>query len=113
MVIIAARYQPLRVGVAARANDVMNARAVGVEAVPSERIVCNRRHRPQIGQRAPKPGAGGHMRCVKRPRFAAEEPFGEITRTPQIEVAHLRPLNADNAKEMPRRNVERASLAWW
>src|ERR1700722_4733101 len=52
------------------------------------------------------------MRRIERPRLAAEEPFGEITRTPQIEVAHLRPLNADDAKEMPRRNVERASLAW-
>ena len=41
MVIVAAGYQPLRVGVAARANDVMNARAVGVEAVPTERIVCD------------------------------------------------------------------------
>src|ERR1700723_4453464 len=111
MVIIAAGYQPLRVRVTSRANDVMNARAVGVEAVPSERVVCDGRHRPQIRQRAPKPGAGGHMCCIKRPRLAAEEPFGEITCTPQIEVAHLRPLNADDAKEMPRRNVERASLA--
>ena len=51
------------------------------------------------------------MRCIKRPRLAAEEPFGEIARAPQIEVADLRPLDADDAKEMPRRNVERASLA--
>ena len=52
------------------------------------------------------------MRCIERARLAAEEPFGEITRAPQIEVADLRPLNADDAKEMPRRNVERSPLAW-
>ena len=55
MVIVAAGYQPLGVGVAARANDIMNTRAVGVEAVPAERIVRDGRHRPQIRQRAPKP----------------------------------------------------------
>ena len=39
MVIVAPVQEPVGVGVAARANDIMNTRAVGVEAVPTQRIV--------------------------------------------------------------------------
>jgi hypothetical protein len=45
--------EQLRVGIASRPDDVVNAAAVFVEAVPVERIVRDRRHRPQIRQRAP------------------------------------------------------------
>ena len=100
------------VGVAARADDVVDARAVRVEAVPVERVVGDRRHRPQIGERAPEAVAPAHMGRVERARLAAEKAFGEIGGVPQVEVADLRPLDADDAKEMPGRDIERPPLAW-
>ena len=51
------------------------------------------------------------MRRVQRPRLAAEEALGEIGGVPQVEVADLRALDADDAEEMPGRNVECARLA--
>ena len=52
------------------------------------------------------------MRRMKRPRLAAKEALGEIGGVPQIEVADLRALDADDAEKMPGRNVERAPLPW-
>ena len=101
MMIVIPIQEAVGVGVAAGADDVMDARAIGVEAVPAERVMRDGRHRPQIGQGAPEPGAGGHMRCIERPRLAAEEALGEIRGVPQIEVADLRAFDADDAEKMP------------
>jgi len=38
---------------------------------------------------------------MQRARLAAEEAFGQIAGVPEVEVADLRPLDADDAKEMP------------
>ena len=97
--------------VAARADHVVHAGAVDVKAVPVERVAGDGRHRPQIGQRAPQPIARGQVRGVERARLAAEEALGEIGGVPQVEVADLRPLDAENPKKMAGRNVERAPLA--
>ena len=51
------------------------------------------------------------MGRVKRPRFAAEEPFGKIGGVPQVKVADLRTFNTDDAKEMSGRNVKSARFA--
>src|SRR3569832_230713 len=82
VVIVATRQQTVRVGVAARADDVVDAAAVGVEAVPAERVVCDRRYWPQIRQRAPQPVAGAHMRAVQRAGLAAEETLAEVRGVP-------------------------------
>src|SRR6185437_12182441 len=95
MVIVAAGQEAARVGVAAGADHIMNPGAVGVEAVPAERIVGDRRQRPQIGQRAPEPRPDGHMRRIEGARLAAEETLCESGWVPQVEIADLRPLDAD------------------
>ncbi len=51
------------------------------------------------------------MGRVERARLAAEEPLGEICCAPQIEVADLRPLDADDAEKMSGLDVERPRLA--
>jgi hypothetical protein len=51
------------------------------------------------------------MRRVQRARLAAEEALGEVVRVPQVEVADLWPLDADDAEDMPGRNVEGTRVA--
>ena len=111
MVIVAPGQEAVGVGIAARADHVVDAGAVGVEPVPAERVMGDGRHRPEIRQGAPEPGAGRQMGRVERAGLAAEEALGEICRAPQVEVADLRALDAENAEKMPGRNVERAPLA--
>ena len=111
MVVIAARQQPVGVGVAARADDVVHAGAVLVPAVPGKRVMGDRRHRAQIGQGAPQPVAGRDVRRVQRARLAAEEALAEIVVAPQVEIADLRPLDADDAKEMTLGNAEGSGIA--
>ena len=60
MVIVAAGQQAVGIGVAASSDHVVDAGAVGVEAVPVERVAGDRRHRPQVGQRAPQAVARAH-----------------------------------------------------
>jgi hypothetical protein len=111
MMIVDPVDETVGIGVAARADDIVDPGAVRVEAVPIERVVGDRRHRPQIGKRTPEAVARAHMRRVKRTRLAAEEALRKIGCVPQIQVADLRPLDADDAKEMAGWYVERARLA--
>ena len=111
VMILRAAEEELRVGIAARADDVVNAAAVGVEAVPVECVVRDRGERPQVRQRAPQPVAGRHMGCVQRARFAGEEALAEVVCIPQVQIADLRSLDADDSKQMAGRHLEGARLA--
>jgi hypothetical protein len=51
------------------------------------------------------------MRSVERTRLAAEEPLGEITRVPQVEVANLRPLAKAITALAPKLTDAQASQA--
>src|SRR6516164_5108611 len=77
-IVIAAAQQSLRIGVAARANDVVNPRAVLVPAVPAKRIMADRRHGPEMGHGAPQPIASADVSRMERTRFPAEKAFREI-----------------------------------
>src|SRR4051794_9044962 len=111
MAVFVPRGEKLRVGTAARANHVVYAATGWVEAVPGQRVARDRRHGPQTRKRAPEPVTGGHMRCVQRARLAREEALREIVRVPEIEIADLRALDADDAKDVSGRHAERAGLA--
>lgn len=50
---------------------------------------------------------------MERAGLAAEEALGQIDGVPQIEVADLWALDADDAKDVPRRRIESASFARW
>src|ERR1044072_3335559 len=111
MVILGPGGQELRVGMAARADHVVHAAAVRIETVPGERVVGDRRHGPQMRERAPEPVAGAHMRGVQRARLAGEEALRKIVRTPQVEIADLRTLDADDPEDVTGRHFEGARLA--
>src|SRR5215813_6374442 len=46
------------------------------------------------------------MCCVQSPRLATVEALCQVVRIPKVEVANLRALDADNAEEVSRRNLE-------
>ena len=112
VMILAAAEEKVGVGIAARADDVMHTGAVLVEAVPVERIVGDGRHRPERGERAPQPVAGADMGRVQGAGLAAEEAFGQVAPVPEIEVAGLWALAANDAKEVARRHGEGPAVAW-
>ena len=112
MVILAAMAQErMGIGVAARADHVMDRAAEGIEPVPVERVMRDRRHRAQMGQAGPEPVAGRQMRAVQRPRLAREEAFGEVMRGPEVEVAHLRAADRMDAEELPGGHGEGHGIA--
>jgi|GEM_PF-5843161 len=49
---------------------------------------------------------------MKGAGLAAEKTLGQIMRVPEIEVANLWTINADNAEEMPLRHLKGAAIAW-
>src|SRR5262245_1617891 len=53
VIIIAAAQQSVRIGIAARADNVVNTRAVLVPAVPAKCIMADSRHGPEIRHAAP------------------------------------------------------------
>ena len=112
MVLVAAQ-QELGVGIAPCADDIVHAAAIVVPAVPVERVVGDGRHRPESGQRAPQPVAGADMGGVQRARLAAEEALGQVVGVPQVQVADLRTLDADDPEEVTGRDLEGPRLARW
>src|SRR5205807_7557118 len=47
---------------------------------------------------------------VKSPRLATVEALSQVMRVPEVEVANLRALDADNAEEVSRRHLERLGV---
>ncbi len=111
VVIVAAGEEPVGVGVAAGADDVVDAGAEAVDAVPVERVLGDRRHRAEMRQAGPEAVAGGEVGAVQRPGLAGEEALGEIGGGPEVEVADLRAFGGDDAEEMAGRHGERAGVA--
>ena len=110
MMVLVAREQPVRIGIAPGADHVMDGAAVFVEAVPVEGVVGDRRHRPQVRQARPELVAGRQMRAVKRPRLAGEEALVDVVRGPEVQVTHLRPFDAHDPEEAAGRHVEGARV---
>jgi len=69
-IIRTAAQRKIGVGIAARADDVVDPCAISIKAVPAERIMADGRHRPQMRHGAPEPVAGGDVGCVQRARLA-------------------------------------------
>ena len=110
VVVRAAQYM-LGVGVASRADHVVDPGPVFVEPVPVERVVGDGGHRAQPRHAAPQAVAGADMGRVQRARLAAVEPFREVRRVPQVQIAHLRAIGDDDAEQMAGRDVEGPRVA--
>ena len=106
MVIRHARQQHPGIRIAAGANHVMYRSAIGVDPVPAQAVLDDGRHRPHGRKARPKPMPRSHMRTMQRPRLAREETLGQVACIPQVQIAHLRPVDARYAKEAACRHAE-------
>ena len=111
VVVVRARQEMVGVGIAARPDDVVDARSELVDPVPIKGIAGNRCHRPQPRQVAPEAIAGADVRGVERPRLPAVEAFRQVICVPQVQVTHLRAVHGDDAKEVAGRHAERARVS--
>ena len=68
----------MRIGIAARADDIMHGTAEGIEAVPVERILGDRRDGAEIWQVGPHAVTRRQMRAMQRPRLAGKEALAVV-----------------------------------
>ena len=113
VMLVGASEQSVGVRVTPGADDVMHAGSIIVKSVPLERVMCDGGEGPQIGQIAPQPVAAGDMRGVELTGLAAEETLREVVRVPQVQIADLRAVDADDAKNLTGRNAKRAGFTRW
>src|ERR1700758_5759365 len=84
----------------------MHPSAIFVPPIPIKGVMGDGGHRTQPRERAPEPVTSAQMCSVQSPRLATVEALSQIMRIPQVEVADLRALDADNLEDVSRRHLE-------
>ena len=83
----------MRIGIAARADHVMDRPAMFIDPVPAKCVRGDCRHWTQMRDRGPEPFARGDMCAMQCACFAGKEAFGQIMQVVQVQITYLRPLN--------------------
>ena len=96
------------VGIAARSEEVVAAPAVGIDPV-LERVVRDRRHRTQIGERRPEAIVGRDVSPMKLLRPRCPEALARVVEVPGVEVRHLGTLDGDDPAQLAGADGPRAS----
>mmetsp|Transcript_64400 Transcript_64400/g.141204 ORF Transcript_64400/g.141204 Transcript_64400/m.141204 type:complete len:216 (-) Transcript_64400:46-693(-) len=112
MVVILTFQQVVGIGVTAGADDIVDAGTVLIKAIPCQGVVSDGGHRSQKWEAAPEAIPFCQMCRMQLSRLAAVESLLKIAGAPQVEIPHLRPFHAANAKEVALGHVEASSLAW-
>ena len=73
-----------------------------------ERVVRDRRHRAQVGERRPEPVVGRDVRPVKLLRPRCPEALARVVEVPGVEVRHLGTLDGDDPAELAGADGPRA-----
>ena len=110
VVVIVAAEQPVRVRVTTSADDVVNPGAIGIPAVPAERIMGDGSHRAQVRQRAPEAVAGGEVGGVQCACLGAEEALREVGGVEEVEVTNLWAIDTEDTEEMTAWHLEGAAV---
>ena len=63
------------VGITARSDNIMDATTVCIPALPVLRIPSDRRHRAEVGERAPHAVTKAQMRAMQRAGFTGIKPL--------------------------------------
>ena len=109
IVVICATEQPARIGVTARANHIMHRTAIGVIAIPVQRVTDDMRQGPHEGEARPKAVSRADMGAMQSACFAAVEMLRKVMAVPNVQIPHLRPLHRHNPREMPRWHINTGS----
>ncbi len=102
--------QLVHVRIAAGAEQIVAAGAVGVAAV-LHGVGGDREHRAQVRQARPQPIEGGHVRLVELARARGPEALARVGQVPDVEVRHLRALDRHDAEDLARPHRPRPSRA--
>ena len=73
-----------------------------------ERVVRDRRHRAQVGERRPEPIVGRDVGPVKLLRPRCPEALARVVEVPGVEVGHLGPLDGDDPAQLAGADGPRA-----
>ena len=111
IVVIRATEQPARIGITARANHIMHRAAIGVIAIPVQRVTGDMRQGPHEGKARPEAVTRADMGAVQSACFAAVESLGDVVAVPNVQIPHLRPLHRYNPREMPGWHVNAGGRA--
>lgn len=88
-VVLRAREEGVDVGIAPRAEQVVDAAAVPVHAVPVEAVVDDGGEGPHVGQVGPQTVVRADVRGVELLRAAGPEAFSRIMTVPDVQIAWL------------------------
>src|SRR5260370_34309714 len=97
-VVIAVVEQFVKEGIAAAAEQVVAAAAVGCR-LGGQGVVGDRDHRPQVRETGPEPVEGGYVGALQLARARGPEPLAWVVQTPEVEVADLRAFYGDHPHE--------------
>ena len=111
LMVLAARQQIARIGIATGANDIMHRATKGIYPVPLQTILNNRGHRAHRRKTAPHALPGGDMGSMQRTGLTRIEPLLQIIPVPQIQIANLWSLDRSDAKEMTGGGFKTGSIA--
>src|SRR6266851_803971 len=81
----------------------MDAPAIVVDAIAGETVGGDGRHRPQIGQCRPQAVEHRHVSGLELAGARGPQSLARIVEVPQVEIADLRALDRDDAKDVTRR----------
>ena len=113
MMIILARQQGMRVGIAACPNDIVYTAPICVDPVPIQRVRQHRRQGAERRKGRPKSIARGDMCPMQSTGLPGIEALVQVVRVPQIEVPNLRPIHGQNAKDLPGLHTEGCRFPRW
>ena len=97
-VVVAVVEQLVEIRVASRPEQVVAPPAVRRRS-RRQSVVGDRRHRSQVRQARPQAVERGHVRALDLPRPRRPEPLARIVEVPQVEVAHLRAFDRQQADD--------------
>src|SRR5260370_27942759 len=109
-VVIAVVEQFVKEGIAAAAEQVVAAAAVGCR-LGGQGVVRDRDHRPQVRETGPEPVEGGYVGALQLARARGPEPLAWVVQTPEVEVADLRSFYGDDAHDAARSHGPRISTS--
>ena len=102
---VLAGQQLVHVGVAARAQQVVHAAAVAVDAVAGQRVLGDGGHGAQVGQRRPEAVMGADVGLLQLARARGPHAFARVVQVPHVEVRHLRAFQRDDAEHVAGRHL--------
>ncbi len=108
---ILAGQHAVDVGIAARAQQIVDAAAELVDAIVLETVRRDGHDRPQVRQGRPQAIEDRDMRSLQLARPGGPQALPRIVQVPDVKVADLRSLDRDDTEDVPRRHLPGTSGA--